>query len=164
MEAESGKPESAAGGASGDARGGQILREEQVLVAVWKTERCNSGVCAPAEIGNEGGLCEGTDWSGETKDLDWGQGVWALEGTSRGSGRGAWVSLASAAYYVPDAVKTRSLSSSVNLNLESLTVLDFTGGGRGTRPRDLTVQGSTLTRGTARGQASGCPGLLGPFF
>lgn len=150
------------GGASGAAQGGQILREKQVLVAVWKTERSNSGVCAPAEMGNEG-LCEGTDWSGETKDLDWGQGVWALEGTSRGSGRGARVSLASAAYYVPDAVKTRFLSSSVNLNLESLIVLDFTGGGRGTRPRD-NCPGLHSGRGQSQGAGLGLSWAPGSFL
>lgn len=30
-----------------DAELGQMLRGKQVLVAIWKTERSNSGVCAP---------------------------------------------------------------------------------------------------------------------
>lgn len=31
---------------------GQILPRKKVLVAIWKTERSNSGVCAPAVIAN----------------------------------------------------------------------------------------------------------------
>lgn len=92
---------------SGDAQSGQKLRGKQVLVAIWKTESSNSGVCAPAVIGKEG-CGYAADWILETKELDGGRGVLALEGTSRGKpGRNS--GFQSAAYYVPDALKTRSL-------------------------------------------------------
>ena len=35
-----------------DSELGRILLRKQVLVAIWKTERSNSGVCAPAVIAN----------------------------------------------------------------------------------------------------------------